>query len=774
MSKRFGPQRLDFQKSRKIDSSVTSRATPEFENAIKEDQIKADQIVLDLIGLETKNRAVLELAELIALKDSHVFIPVAPDDYTDRTKQVRRALIANYQKESEGGAIIRFELFKKIVDAARDSNQNPIQFITDLGNLEEGLNEINTGDLALLFNEARGITDYIKKNPNSEQSPEDEKEFWKLAGIAFASFFLLQQVQKSVKMHAAKDQTDRLKERNAEAIAAENELHKAQVNLISGLDPSKQAAASASENARHTAKIADLQIKKSFDLIQVLTEIAEVLVFFMLLHDLPKSQARSLANRALPKEVELDPSIKEQFYQQVETLYDNPTEEITSLIIPEDGDDEVILSWAMDYIDNHPEQNFDTWIVYAMATVRSLQIDAVLSASPTYSTVSEQARERRGAEVFRISPSKNFAAEQIARLNSPGRIEIRPIVNTKKLDTTVAGRENRFSTDKKIGVNITDYFYEVENFTDSANNSDNFLMELLLNNKYTPELVCCLLKYFGIDDLDFLKNLRNLLNAFAKGIGFDLNGLLEDIVKGLFRDLSVRMTSYLIAYIQAFFDKIIKAILDWLDRLKRDHEYIAFCTPIMDMAYALIRAINELRRLLEDLIRDLVAQITNFDIKFNFGFIGIHGRNRYRSLIDLLDALIFALERGQLCNLDEGDPGIDPDAIPIIDRLGLKFTDDGNIITDLENRRSQITIDGQDLVVNEKFYTFEPSIGNDEFTFKSVEELRKTDGKDMIETLVQYEKNCKLIQDDPSGKKQKYDIQGMISRMEERRRASNS
>lgn len=653
---KFGRTQTYSGKARNKESAIvdSSLYVSLNENTPIEQQI-ADTTITNLALAKDKNARVMDVSAAMAEEQSNVYIEVPPSDIDNSqdTYMVRNALIRNYRAESENGTVIRFPLFKKIVDNAAATQEKLLIDVIQLGEFNSGVNQFSIGDLYSVLNAPRGSS--VFKEDKSSSNETDDRALWITLGVAFLSYTLMGKLNKLKWLHAGDDE---VKDVNAEDAAD---------NATGG-------------DAATAANVASRKAQRRIKIVQILLKIAEAVILFALIHGLKKKQTEQLAQQVMPQSI--DQELKEEFTKMVSTMYDNPPSDISVMVQGQDDSDEHIIEYCMRRIDAEKDRKrFTPWIVYSIAKIRDLNINDLsrsLSATsnepdriqkiivdkqlataykaPTFTTTEQVVRDTQTGTVFPYTTPPSTLSAGLASGSVSTRFSFK-----NPLDKYLPGGPG-----KPIGFDINNYISSTDDFANQASTTSDYYMGLLTNNKYTPELVCCLLKFLG-DDLDFLKSLRNMLDVFQKGVGIRLGDLLQDIVDGLFNDIKNRLLTYAITELSKLMAKAKQPILAWIDKVTKENEYVAFCTPILDMAYALLGILNEFEELLRAMLKEIMDALLTFELKFDNDVIKLNGTNRYVNIIAILDAIIYALEHGRLCNQSALQPSdIHPDAFPII------------------------------------------------------------------------------------------------------------
>lgn len=694
----FGAQKLSAKKERVVDSSVSEQSEQLRQNtSVDENQAVADTNIANLILAQEKNNRVLDVAAAIGEDLTEVYIPIPQRDQSDEVFAVRNALISRYPAESEGGTLIRFPLFKRIVDNAIQAQDQIIDRLLfedgEAVGFSDQLHEIKVGQLANILNGSTSIAN-VNRNSNPD-IPDPTEDLLVTLGVAWLSFQLQEQLHRLAPMFTGNDD---LNEINAES----------------------------SEDAKEAAeKVAKIQ--------RLIGRILEAVVLFALIYRLSKRQTQALGAQVLPPDI--DPQVKKQFEESLVELYDDPPQDLLDLVPEENGTDQIIVEYSLRYIEVHPEKNFDAWVVYASAALRQMQLrDVIGSISDT-------------SELTAVYTSPSFSTStqivQQGNLRDPVNTTVQiPKISNYLPDDANGGRK------ETLGVNIMDYINLTNNVAEQSGETSNFFLSVLHNNQYTPELICCITNFLVNGNIDearnFLQNLRDMLGAMG-GFSFNYGGLLQDITNGLFNDFRSKLLTYAYTQISKFFEKRKQELLDMGDKIAGDNKFLIFCTPLTDVWAQIMRIFEEFQALLEDLLKELIEGLFAFEIKFDNGLINLQSTSKYRNIINLLDALLEAIDRGQLCQYDSlKSSDIHPDLLPIIDRLSRQPRQVvSDSITDYRDFQEQLLNDTgvENTVVTEFRDPSDPK-------YKGAVSLdREFNGESTLETVVKYSANCQKFKE---------------------------
>jgi hypothetical protein len=404
--------------------------------------------------------------------------------------------------------------------------------------------------------------------------------------------------------------------------------------------------------------------------------------------------------------------------------------------------------------------------VFVSAATKDIQLSNVDESLAETSDFSSQFLDRetyiRTETVSSNSPQSAISPGTTQRIRS--RIAVDPITIPDFKNSKYAGKHvqkffNKLpggSPDKTLDFNIMDYIEVGREVSSASDDSSNYFMHLLKNNKYTPELVCCMINYIlkGFDNLKGEPNIKAALEflrsmkAVLQPVQFDYGKVFEDVFNRLFGDVKSKLLGYAISELTKFIEKQKEKLITWMDKVIDDDLFTRFCTPLIDMVGALTQALDHLRQVIEVFLKDLADWLLSFELKMNSSMISFSHANRNSLLNDLLGSLIAALETGKLCNYNAATVGdIHPDAGDIINdnsklpdtRLSKSVNDYNALVQDVME-----AVGSDDIGVGEFQDPTEPEVTG------PISIYRTNDGLSVIETIVKYSGNCNSIdEEDP-------------------------
>lgn len=554
-----------------------------------------DDLFLSLALIEAKNHA---FAEDVARAAQDEFI-VVPDNRFDIIKANQRVL---GDLDINSGKKIPFIGFKRLVDqATRPVN---VQEIIDGMTGDPVTDTVFIGALADGYVNRDGLEK--QRERYQDKLSEDKPNLWAMLGIATASLYA---------MDALHRMSAQWSEKNKEEDEAADDAA-----IRAAATPEQQAKVEAAISAKRTKKWA-LRIIK----------IAKAVAFFILFHKLSEREAQNLINETVRKN-NIPDDLIEEMTEAIINEVENPPSEVDELLALESGgDSRSIIDFCLTYIDTHPEKDYSKWILYSQARIRARNIRNILNQGRAY--MSDEAVKTSS----RFNEDKSRTESVLLNLNnSPDFYRDLSRVN-----------DNR----KHISPS---YFEILGEYRDEANIGINYARRLLNSNKYNPALICCLMKYLGSMDLDFLRKLRSTFKMLGGGFGFNTSRYGQDLSAAIYGDLQEQLLIPLLGIVDTTVQIWIRDnITDWLLEMEEKHETLFMCTPIRDMALAMAGAIRSLSDWVQDMMESLFDIL--FKVEINSGHLlpVLTGQARFRTVFELLDLVLGILETGESCDVSQ-------------------------------------------------------------------------------------------------------------------------
>lgn len=569
------------------------------EEFISEDltQHDVDQLFLSLAAIEIKNRRFAEdVAE--AAKDEFIIVP---DNRYDIIKSVR-TLLPDY--EINGGKRIPFVAFKKLVDdATRPVN---VQEFVDSLSGDPIVDSVFMQNMSTAYENPDALRAQRDRYEEKIDITTDEPSMWLSLGIAAGSL---------VAMESMHRMSARWTEKNKEQEDSDDDA------------VARAAAATPEEKAKVELAITARKRKKW---LVRLIKVAKAVAFFILFHKLSERQAEQMIDDTIQRN-NIPDEFKDQMVTMISNEVDNPPDDVKELLLIESGgDSRLIVEFCLQYIDDHPEKDYAKWILYSQSMVRARNLR----------NITNQGRAYMSDEAVKTSNrfSKDMSRTETVLTNMPTVPDFYTEIDP------VNGRTPRHMSKS--------YWELLGEHRDNSNIGINYARRLLNSNRYNPALICCIMKYLGTLDIDFLKKLRATFKMLGAGFGFNASRYAKDLASAMYGDLQEQILIPLLGIIDTTVNIWIRDnITDWLLDLEAEHETLFKCTPIRDMAVALAGAIQALSDWLQDLLEKLFDLLFKLEINDGSIFPALQGSAKFRNLYQLLDLVINILDRGESCDV---------------------------------------------------------------------------------------------------------------------------
>lgn len=175
----------------------------------------------------------------------------------------------------------------------------------------------------------------------------------------------------------------------------------------------------------------------------------------------------------------------------------------------------------------------------------------------------------------------------------------------------------------------------------------------VLSSKYTQDLVCCFVRFFGSLPTEMLKPMRLMLKVAANGISLDLGAAMNSTADSLNAHLERKVLEPVMHAVDNFFRKSADDILKFLDPGQHQDpeafETLLICTPIDEAFTYMLSAMGRIRSFIAAHIRRywsrLELKATGCSVKLEV----LADSKKARVLLRLLDTVIAALDKGSLC-----------------------------------------------------------------------------------------------------------------------------
>jgi len=175
----------------------------------------------------------------------------------------------------------------------------------------------------------------------------------------------------------------------------------------------------------------------------------------------------------------------------------------------------------------------------------------------------------------------------------------------------------------------------------------------ILSSRGLQYRLCCLALFFGAFDTKGLKLFRFALSIHASGLSIDLGGALAASRNRVNSFLAERVLEPILHRIDKFFNHYTKDLLKAVDRDqwedKELYDIMMACTPVDQAIEYCLRGLERLKAMLLVQLQKVWRRVELKSIKGNWTWRIMADSKRARQILAVVDAIIAAIERGNLC-----------------------------------------------------------------------------------------------------------------------------
>jgi hypothetical protein len=297
-----------------------------------------------------------------------------------------------------------------------------------------------------------------------------------------------------------------------------------------------------------------------------------------------------------------------------------------------EGDYELILDYAKDFLAQTPLAGYESWVAYWEAREIRQTAMSTWRGAPQYSTTHALARYQGWPD------RRSHQGDAEEDLDLAGAVDV-------SLRNAIAA---------SVDTVAPEYMCTLNEQADALDKGLNMIGQVAAT-RVTRDALCCLVRYFGkIGDPKMLRALRaslKVLLAIQGKIGhvslsnFAGNFLdfLEEEIKIQLRDLMNR-----------FVDKVFGPVEDFLfEPDDKEWQVLFSCPLIEDMVNQVIRLSVELRFTMRDFLDGFVVDFKSGEKERTERWATIYQGKKLRTILMVLEQVLKALEHGNLC--DEED-----------------------------------------------------------------------------------------------------------------------
>jgi len=299
------------------------------------------------------------------------------------------------------------------------------------------------------------------------------------------------------------------------------------------------------------------------------------------------------------------------------------------------ADYDLILQYCFEYIAGTSEPGYEMWSAYHEA--RRIRHSAMMAwrNGPRYSP--RQALRAQGM-VEREIP------EITADGNSPEVVQ-------------------RPSTDERLAEVVLDaivpadviYMCNLRDHTSRLNKSLNTIGQVV-GSDFGQDVLCCLGRFLSTQDLQWLKQARQILHIFMGVQGANRRLDFGRLVAGFIRFIDERIQEELVHWVNKIVFKVAEPLLDSLTKIEQDEwDGLRACPLVTSLLEVVLNSINQIG----DTLRNLVSGITvgwedQFGLSTQERWYVYNTRRKVQLMLETLDQVLGALESGFLCVGVEG------------------------------------------------------------------------------------------------------------------------
>jgi hypothetical protein len=195
----------------------------------------------------------------------------------------------------------------------------------------------------------------------------------------------------------------------------------------------------------------------------------------------------------------------------------------------------------------------------------------------------------------------------------------------------------------------------------------------VLSSKYSADLVCCFVRFAGAIPVDTLKQMRLMLHLAANGMSIDLSEAFNAATDRLNAHLERQLLEPIMHTVDNFFRSASERLTNLLDPSQHSDpeafKSLLICTPIDEAFTYILSALQRLRGYLTSQIRRYWTRLELKSMHSSVKIEVLADSKRAKIILRLMDSVIEALDRGNLCAREDERTPSPEDAREYVDRL---------------------------------------------------------------------------------------------------------
>jgi hypothetical protein len=285
-----------------------------------------------------------------------------------------------------------------------------------------------------------------------------------------------------------------------------------------------------------------------------------------------------------------------------------------------EGDYEMILEYAYDFLGRTQEEGYESWVAYGDA--RSIRQEAVTQwrSAPLYS-------QRHALRNSRFEAS-----------------------STTTVDTDLEDALRDSILDSIVPADV-EYMCAL---SDQANRLDDTLNTIgqVMSSRFGQDALCCVGQFLSRNDTKWIQRANQILKIFMGTQGTIRQLDFNRVVSNLVNFLDARIRQELVDLIHQVVHKIADPLLEALDEGYKDEDWGALyaCPLIHDLIELLLNAVKMIGTSLTNIVAGIsIEWEAQFGQPVRDRWQVIHTRRRAKVLLEVTSQTLNALETGLLC-----------------------------------------------------------------------------------------------------------------------------
>ena len=192
---------------------------------------------------------------------------------------------------------------------------------------------------------------------------------------------------------------------------------------------------------------------------------------------------------------------------------------------------------------------------------------------------------------------------------------------------------------------------------DSANEQLNKIAAVL-SSRITSDVLCCLVLFIGAIPTDHLKVVRAALSIAANGLTVNFNSAMAGWASKVNSFMAEQLLEPVLHALDKHYSRFVKYQLDLLDKARwKDpdtYDAVMKCTPVDMLLEFSFYGLDQLYKILQRLVMKAWRRVEVKQVKGNFSWKLLADVKSAKVILNILDKVVEAIERGNLCAREGG------------------------------------------------------------------------------------------------------------------------